>query len=504
MSGKGKAIFPEIVWTSWEEKYEFDKAYAEGRELNEHIFSTATLQKAKKALSFRANAERVCLEKLQSIFSHVGLVLDEAAELQKAYWEGRELNVNVFSSQNLEKAREALTNAKKCLVERQSNSDSDSENEEIGFHDVSVVVDDRDSLAGQRADGTESDYCFYKQRKGKRKAFVLDDCAELDDCTELDDAAPSTRWIPHYILDRSWLTKNTEHGFFGCALDIAVSANGEVFVCDDLDQIQVFGDDGSFVRQLRSLGEKVEQCALAVSSGGEVFVCDQNNERVQVLGRDGTLLRQWGARGKRQGQFHCPAAVAVTASQVFVCDGNNQRVQVFGLDGSFQMQWGTRGSERGQFCDPTAIAVSTEGEVFVCDCHNNRVQVFRLDGSFLRQWGSVGTEKGQFVFPYGLAVSANGEVFVSDNSDVTGNRVQVFGINGSFVSQWSVRATAATTLAVSSKGEVFVCTRFDGVQVFRSCDEREGGPDPGLSDVPNEDDASAPSAAPMPAMNGYV
>ena len=94
--------------------------------------------------------------------------------------------------------------------------------------------------------------------------------------------------------------------------------------------------------------------------------------------------------------------------------------------------------------------------------------MFKQDGSFMRQWGSLGTAQGQFVAPYGLALSAKGEVFVSDTS-ATGNRVQVFRLDGTFVSQWSVRATAATTLAVSTKDEVFVCTRFDGVQIFK-CD----------------------------------
>ena len=87
----------------------------------------------------------------------------------------------------------------------------------------------------------------------------------------------------------------------------------------------------------------------------------------------------------------------------------------------------------------------------------------------MRQWGSLGTAQGQFVAPYGLALSAKGEVFVSDVTSVTGNRVQVFRLDGTFVSQWYVCATAATTLAVSTKDEVFVCTRFDGVHIFK-CD----------------------------------
>ena len=37
-------------------------------------------------------------------------------------------------------------------------------------------------------------------------------------------------------------------------------------------------------------------CGVAVK-GNEVVVCDYNNRRVQVFGLDGTFVRQWGGEG---------------------------------------------------------------------------------------------------------------------------------------------------------------------------------------------------------------
>ena len=60
---------------------------------------------------------------------------------------------------------------------------------------------------------------------------------------------------------------------------------------------------------------------------------------------------------------------------MLVTDNGNDRVQVFGRDGAFVRQWGGRGGGAGQFRDPWGIAAS-EGEVFV-GCCSNRVQVFK-------------------------------------------------------------------------------------------------------------------------------
>ena len=60
--------------------------------------------------------------------------------------------------------------------------------------------------------------------------------------------------------------------------------------------------------------------------GQEVVVCDRANHRVQVFGLDGTFVRQWGNRGAGPGQFDRPRGVAVVRGEVFVSDAMSHRV----------------------------------------------------------------------------------------------------------------------------------------------------------------------------------
>ena len=75
-----------------------------------------------------------------------------------------------------------------------------------------------------------------------------------------------------------------------------------------------------------------------------MLVCDWGNQRIQVFGVDGSFIRQWGTRGSGQGEFKCPGGVAVSNEEVVVSDTFNHRVQVFDVAGTFLRQWSTEGS----------------------------------------------------------------------------------------------------------------------------------------------------------------
>ena len=168
--------------------------------------------------------------------------------------------------------------------------------------------------------------------------------------------------------------------------------------------------------------------SLAVSANGNVFVCNASSGDVLemvVFNRDGIFVRRWGGgRGTAQGQFFDVQCVAVSplSDEVFVSyagydwsDGDDSdtdpaqfvdparrrvdRVQVFLADGTF-----VRCLHLGSATDtswpiyvkktrvrvpakckqkkqpvatfvPTGIAVTSTGEVIVCDTAYNRVLV---------------------------------------------------------------------------------------------------------------------------------
>ena len=180
-------------------------------------------------------------------------------------------------------------------------------------------------------------------------------------------------------------------------------------------------------------------------SAGEVFGCDTNNYRLQVFGLDGSFVREWGTKGRDVGQFCYPRSVVVSGEEVIVLE--IFRIQVFGLDGSFLRQWGTWGEREGEFHDPTGVSVSC-GEVFVCDCDNDRIQVFGLDGSFLRQWG------GQFLPRPRHVLVSGGEVYVSEHDSTV---ILVCGLDGSLLRRLLTEAKGVFGGVTISGDEMVVC-----------------------------------------------
>ncbi len=175
---------------------------------------------------------------------------------------------------------------------------------------------------------------------------------------------------------------------------------------------------------------------VAASRQGAIFVSDPYNHCIRVCLTSGSLLHQWGSRGKKVNQFQFPTGIAVTPSgdEVVVADCLNHRVQVFQSNGKFLRTWGSYGSGDGQFREPRGVAVTKAGEVVVADGGNHRIQVFRLsDGTFLRAWGRWGSREGQLDTPVAVHVTQSNDIVVVDYNNV---RIQVFRLDGTFVQQW--------------------------------------------------------------------
>jgi hypothetical protein len=62
---------------------------------------------------------------------------------------------------------------------------------------------------------------------------------------------------------------------------------------------------------------------------------------VLKFSRDGKLVKQWGRKGKGEGEFDLPHAICLDArGRVYVGDRQNNRVQVFDADGKFLLALG--------------------------------------------------------------------------------------------------------------------------------------------------------------------
>jgi tripartite motif-containing protein 71 len=122
---------------------------------------------------------------------------------------------------------------------------------------------------------------------------------------------------------------------------VAVDESGSMLVVADGQnhRVQLFGVDGTFLRSIAGSmghadGELVEgelfgPMGIALDAAGNIMVGDKS-DRVQIFRQDGTFLRAVGRNGTGQGELHGPGGVAVDgAGNIIVADCKNRRVQVF-------------------------------------------------------------------------------------------------------------------------------------------------------------------------------
>ena len=172
------------------------------------------------------------------------------------------------------------------------------------------------------------------------------------------------------------------------------------------------------------------------------YVVDQGNNRIQVLDRRGSFVREWGGRGFTPGLFDNPAAIAIepVAGNLFVVDRLNNRVQKFDPNGRFLASFGRLGSGDGDFNRPSDIAIDRKGNIFVADTGNNRIEKFDSSGRFLLEWGKYARRRrgAELTNPVSIAYSDEGfgYIFVLSSPECV---VQKYDIDGALVKSWPLR-----------------------------------------------------------------
>jgi DNA-binding beta-propeller fold protein YncE len=237
---------------------------------------------------------------------------------------------------------------------------------------------------------------------------------------------------------------------------VAADAKDNIYVAHRGPKpILVFDRTGRF---LRSWGDEHIKTVhgLRIDPAGNVWVTDIGNHLVMKFDAGGKLLLSLGEKGQagdRIGQFDRPTDVAVAPTgEFFVSDGyGNARVLKYDRTGKFLKQWGTKGKGEGQFNLPHAIVLDSRGRVFVGDRENNRILIFDADGKFVDQWKESGA-------PFGLFLAGE-RMFVADGR---ANWVRVLGADGQPIGRWGQKGTAPGQfqlphmLCVDSQGDVYV------------------------------------------------
>tara|TARA_Y100000589_G_scaffold314746_1_gene337437 strand:+ start:846 stop:1916 length:1071 start_codon:yes stop_codon:yes gene_type:complete len=115
-----------------------------------------------------------------------------------------------------------------------------------------------------------------------------------------------------------------------------------------------------------------EPSDVAVAANGDVFIADghspDGNNRVAKYSSRGQFLMSWGQTGYAPGEFRALHAIAIDPDgRVFVGDRSNSRIQIFDQEGNHSATW-------TQFGRPSGIAFDTEGKIYVADSESDNVQ----------------------------------------------------------------------------------------------------------------------------------
>jgi sugar lactone lactonase YvrE len=228
----------------------------------------------------------------------------------------------------------------------------------------------------------------------------------------------------------------TQPGQFKTPASIDVDNLGRLYVADSsARKIVVFDEDGSFIREWA-----VATQARGVDIGsGEVYVLGEGV--IYVYDLSGTLLRQWGSRGKEPGQIDAYQGIAVHGDRVYLADAYNKRIQAFDTNGtlawtnpetqtaspSFETTAITEEDISFEWELPTDITVDAAGRLVVVDPFRFQIAVLEASGgSLVDSYGDYGTAEGQFFYPTSIEFDADRDRFIV--ADTQNRRVQIVTI----------------------------------------------------------------------------
>ncbi len=336
--------------------------------------------------------------------------------------------------------------------------------DESGESTTSTVLDPNGKTTELRAG--EYAKVDYEYEVGELAQIEVEDPGSVTDFAQVEKE--EVEYIsPSPVYQSSFGTTGTGNGQLKSSGDVAVAANGDLWVVDRANnRIQRFNSSGQYVSQFGSLGSGNGQfnrpTSIAIDTLGNLRVADANNNRIQKFDASGTFVKAIGSYGTGLGKFSQPEGIAADAKgNIWVADTLNRRVQKLTAGGIFLLQFGSQGSGNGQFGEANSIDIGPGGRVWVADRVNNRISQFTEAGAYVQKFGAAGSGDGQFNQPYVVEVDSRGNVWVGDQGN---HRIQQFTEAGAYVGQFGTAGSGngqfslayPMGIAVDNKGGIWV------------------------------------------------
>jgi hypothetical protein len=352
-------------------------------------------------------------------------------------------------------------------------------------------------------------------------------------------AAKSSTAAPAFQVDPYWPKPLPNDWLVGNVVGVAVDSHDNVWIthrprsqagADKTPPVLAFDQAGNLIQ---SWGGKdtspewgTQEHGLYIDHKGNVWVgfggglpydpkskATLDNANVLKLTPKGQVLLEigkfgMGSEGSTSTQYlGNPTDVYVDpkTDDAYISDGYiNHRVIVFNATtGAYKRMWGAFGHKpddtpmprfnrsdppRQQFDTPHCVTMSNDGLLYVCDRGNQRIQVFKPDGTFVKDalinaklsGGQIGGN------PWDIAMSRDPQqlfIFLVDGGTHkvhtllrdTLEVVSSFGQRG----RWAGQFESPHSIAIDSKGNLYVAETLDGRRVQRFV--RKGTPGRGSS-----------------------
>jgi sugar lactone lactonase YvrE len=229
------------------------------------------------------------------------------------------------------------------------------------------------------------------------------------------------------------------------AVGVALNSKGHIFLLNRGNHpLLEFMPDGSFVRSIGD-GSTIFHAAHSVrfDADDNMWLVDAGNNVVVKFNAKGRIVQALGRRLEpwvymthgieraipAPASFYQPTDTVVGPDgSTYVTDGyGNSRVAKFSREGNLVKYWGDRGTRPGQFNTPHSIVMDRGQNLYVADRQNSRIQVFDTNGTFKQAWDLDGLTWSMCITPGPTQVIFVGSVGKVYKMDLTGKVLGTFG-----------------------------------------------------------------------------
>ena len=161
--------------------------------------------------------------------------------------------------------------------------------------------------------------------------------------------------------------------------DVIAGRNGDIFVVQGHTagkgdpRVLKFDKNGTFIKSWGGRGTEPGQFTVAhgvaIDAQGLVWVTDRENQRIQIFDQDGKFVRQLKYSG-------LPCGLVIGDQYIYMVNGFAGQLLRLDLNGHVLAAVGKPGKGLGEFGEAHFVAASPKGEIYVADTVNSTLHKF--------------------------------------------------------------------------------------------------------------------------------